>query len=477
MKDTIVLYPSPGRGHLFSMVELGKLILKHHPSISVTVMFSTLPTETISLDDPYFATVSNTKPSITFIHLPQVSLPPMTSFSPLDFVASFFELPELNNTNLHQTLLDLSKSSNIKALVIDFFCSAAYEFVSSRLSNIPIYFFFTSGASSLSLFLYMPTLDKNITKSLKDLDILIDCHGIPKIPSKEMPLAMSDRSHKVYQYFVDTAKKMIKSAGLIINSFELLEPKALQAIQEGKCTPNDSVPSIFCVGPLLNSSETKTEHDCLTWLDSQPSRSVLFLCFGSLGVFNSRQLKEMAIGLEKSGVRFLWVVRTPLSDSQTIAIKSSTSSKPCLESLLPEGFLDRTKDRGFIVNSWAPQVAILNHGSVGGFVTHCGWNSILEALCAGVPMIAWPLYAEQKMNRIFLVEEMKVALALREAKDDQFVNAVELEERVIELMNSKKGEAVRERAMQFSEGAMVAKSDRGSSSVAMAKLVDSFQLG
>jgi UDP:flavonoid glycosyltransferase YjiC (YdhE family) len=148
-----------------------------------------------------------------------------------------------------------------------------------------------------------------------------------------------------------------------------------------------------------------------------------------------------------------------------------------LDLLLPEGFLERTKDRGFLVNSWAPQVEILNHGSVGGFVTHCGWNSVLEALCAGVPMVAWPLYAEQRMNRIFLVEEMKVALAFREAGDDQFVNAAELEERVIELMNSKKGEAVRERVLKLREDAVVAKSDGGSSCIAMAKLVDCFKKG
>ncbi|XP_061952689.1 UDP-glycosyltransferase 88B1-like [Populus nigra] len=477
MEDTIVLYPSPGRGHLFSMVELGKQILKHHPSISITIIVSAMPTEPISIDDPYFSTLRNTNRSITLIHLPQVSLPPNTSFSPLDFAASFFELPELNNTNLHQTLLNLSKSSNIKALIIDFFCSAAFEFVSSR-HNIPIYFFYTSGASGLCTFLHLPILDKIITKSLKDLDIIIDFHGIPKIPSKELPLAISDRSHRVYQYFVDTAKLMIKSAGLILNTFELLERKALQAIQEGKCgAPDEPVPPLFCVGPLLTTSESKSEHECLTWLDSQPTRSVLFLCFGSMGVFNSRQLRETAIGLEKSGVRFLWVVRPPLADSQTQAGRSSTPNEPCLDLLLPEGFLERTEDRGFLVNSWAPQVEILNHGSVGGFVTHCGWNSVLEALCAGVPMVAWPLYAEQRMNRIFLVEGMKVALAFREAGDDHFVNAAELEERVIELMNSEKGEAVRERVLKLREDAVAAKSDGGSSCIAMAKLVDCFKKG
>ncbi|KAJ6294987.1 hypothetical protein OIU76_022969 [Salix suchowensis] len=123
-----------------------------------------------------------------------------------------------------------------------------------------------------------------------------------------MPAAICDRSHKVYRYFLDTAKLMMKSAGIVINTSELLEHRALQAIQEGKCDPNEPVPPLFCVGPLVTTSESKSEHECLAWLDSQPSRSVLFLCFGSLGVFDSRQLKETAIALEKSGVRFLWAV-------------------------------------------------------------------------------------------------------------------------------------------------------------------------
>ncbi|CAK7324833.1 unnamed protein product [Dovyalis caffra] len=460
MEDTVVLYPSPG--HLSSMLELGKLIVKHHPSVSVTCIMSNPSTEIVSAN-----------PSITFIPLPKLSLPtPITSF--LDLVASFFEIPNLNNPNLYQTLLNVSKSSNIKALVIDFFCNPAFEFLSSRL-DIPIYYFNSSGACGFSIFLYLPTLDKNISKSLKDLDIVVDVPGVPKVPSKDMPPVLCDRSHRVYQYFVDTGKNMFKSAGVIINTFELLEPNAVKALQERNCSLNEPTPPVYFVGPLAITGESKKEHECLTWLDSQPSSSVLYLCFGSMGVFSSIQLKEMAIGLEKSGVRFLWAVRAPKLDGPTQAGKTNTrSTEPCLESIFPEGFLDGTKDRGFIVKSWAPQLAILNHGSVGGFVTHCGWKSILEAVCAGVPMLGWPLYAEQKMNRVFLVEEMKAGLGVRADKDD-FVSAGEFEERVVELMNAKKGEAVRERVMALKEAAVVAKSEGGSTFVAMDKLVDSFK--
>lgn len=92
-------------------------------------------------------------------------------------------------------------------------------------------------------------------------------------------------------------------------------------------------------------------------------------------MFSEEQLKEIAVGLEKSGERFLWVVRNPP--------ELQNQTEPDLESLLPEGFLNSTKNRGMVVKSWAPQVPVLNHKALGGFVTHCGWNSVLESVCAG----------------------------------------------------------------------------------------------
>ncbi|KAI3784037.1 hypothetical protein L1987_43128 [Smallanthus sonchifolius] len=172
-------------------------------------------------------------------------------------------------------------------------------------------------------------------------------------------------------------------------------------------------PPLYCIGPLLaDRGDDDGEHECLKWLDLQPRGSVVYLCFGSEGVFSCDQLKEIAKGLEMSGHRFLWVVRSP-------------PNKEDWSLLLPSGFLDRTKDKGIVVKNWAPQVNLLSHESVGGFVTHCGWNSVLEATRAGVPMVAWPLYAEQKVNKIVMVEEMKMALTM-EVSEDGKVAAVEV---------------------------------------------------
>ena len=273
---------------------------------------------------------------------------------------------------------------------------------------------------------------------------------------------------------MDSSTNVPKSAGIIVNSFDSLEPRILEVVSDGLCVLDGPTPPIFCIGPLIASSNQSggEVHQCLKWLDKQPSKSVVFLCFGSLGLFSKEQLKEIAVGLERSGQRFLWVVRSPPTQDQIKYF--SPPPDPDLDSLLPDGFLDRTKERGLVVKQWAPQVAVLNHDSVAGFVTHCGWNSVLESVVAGVPMVAWPLYAEQRFNKTMLVEELKLALPMNESEGG-LVSAAEVEKRVRELMASEEGNSIRERVRAKKEEAIVATSEGGSSRIALAKLVQSWK--
>ncbi|GLT35875.1 hypothetical protein SLA2020_102910 [Shorea laevis] len=470
MVDTIVLYPTQGRGHLVSMVELAKLVLTHHPSFSVTIIIYEAPYETGSTA-PYIATVSSTNPSISFYHLPTVPIPTNnTSSSILDIKTLSFEWHTANNPNYHQALVSISRSANIKAVIMDFFCN--YSFDVSRGLGIPTYYFITGGLTAFTAFLYFPTLHKNLTRNFKDLDEVINIPGMPPILAKNMPAPMLDRSKKVYQYFLETALQMPKSAGIVVNSIETLEKRALKAILNGECTLGEPAPAIYCLGPLVatdGSNEGGTKHECLTWLDSQPTRSVLFLSFGSLGKFSAKQLKEMAVGLERSGVRFLWVVRAPPPDEEVAA-----AAEPSLESLLPEGFLERNRDRGLVLKGWAPQVEVLSHDSVGGFITHCGWNSALESLRAGVPMLGWALYEEQNICQLAIEEELKVGLALRK-REDGSVSAAELEKGLTELMNSERGKAIRERVMAVRETVLEAFCDGGPSHAALARFVEAIR--
>jgi UDP:flavonoid glycosyltransferase YjiC (YdhE family) len=170
----------------------------------------------------------------------------------------------------------------------------------------------------------------------------------------------------------------------------------------------------------------------------------------------------------------LWVVKRPIQEHLGAKQVHDKTGEFELSSVLPSGFLERTKETGLVASSWAPQIEVLSRESVGGFVTHCGWNSVLEAVAAGVPMIAWPLDAEQHVNRNVMVEDMKIAVAVEQREGDRFVSAVEVEKRVRELMESERGTEIRERSLKFKDMARNALGEFGSSTKALANFVQSW---
>jgi UDP:flavonoid glycosyltransferase YjiC (YdhE family) len=254
--------------------------------------------------------------------------------------------------------------------------------------------------------------------------------------------------------------------GTLVNTFESLEARAVAALRDPRCVPGQLLPPVYCVGPFVGSvggaeAAEPRRHECLTWLDGQPDRSVVFLCFGGIGevVHSEEQLREIAVGLEESGHRFLWVVRAP-----------STDADLDLGAFLPDGFLERTHDRGLVVKSWAPQVDVLRHRATGAFVMHCGWNSVLEGITAGVPMLCWPLYSEQKMNKLLMVEEMSVGVEMA-GWQHGLVKAGEVEAKVRLVMESEEGRELMARVVAHKEGAAVACNDGGSSRLAFARFL------
>lgn len=288
-----------------------------------------------------------------------------------------------------------------------------------------------------------------------------------------MPPTVYDRNSNSYKNVISVSENMAKSNGIIVNTFAALEPRVMKALADGEYIPYGPTPPLYYVGPLIRQNGGDDSGDkCLEWLSLQPSNSVVVLIFGSLGKFKKDQLMEMAKGLEKSGQRFLWVVRSPPPENEKG--HDFVMKEPDFDELLPSGFIDRNKEKGLVVKNWAPQGEILRHGSVAGFVCHCGWNSVLEALHAGVPLVAWPLYAEQKMNRVHLVEGIKVALRLK-MSEDGFVTADELSERLRELMEEESGKKLKEHVSAISKSAKAAVVDGGSSRVAVTRFIESLK--
>lgn len=473
--ENIVLYPSPGIGHLISMVELGKLFLYHSSSISsITILIPNFPFITGSYSS-YISSVSSSFPSITFLSLPSVPLLLGEPSNYEDYEHITYEVLRSSNPNVLRSLESISLTSPVSAFILDFFCYPAVE-VSQSL-KIPTFFFYTSGASAFAFFINFPAFDKIATDSFRNLKISLEIPGLFSVPASHMIEPMLDRGASYYE-FLKMAETLPKSDGIIINTFEALEVRAVEGLKQGTCLPGTPIPPVYCIGPLIanrgdsGKNHGEVRHECLSWLDTQPSRSVVYLGFGSRGMFSKEQLWEIAVGLEKSGVRFLWAVRSPPSKEKGAAF--SQLPEPDLDSILPEGFLGRTKDRGHLVKSWVPQIAVLGHEAVGGFVSHCGWNSTLEAVDAGVPMVAWPLYAEQRFNKILLVDEIGIALPMNES-EDRFVSSNEIEKRLKQIVASEEGDAVKKRMLELKIESRNALNEGGSSTVALASLLQSWK--
>ncbi|CAM0882833.1 unnamed protein product [Alopecurus aequalis] len=453
-KKLVVIYAPPGMtGHLVPTVELGNLLVAQ--GLEVTVL--TVGKAGQDAGGSFPAGISAANPSLSFHCLPAATLPSDVAASSHE--ANIFELARASNP----VLRDFLRSASPAALVIDFFCSSALH-VGAEL-GIPTYFFLTTCIASVAFCLYQPVIHEQTTLSFRDLGgDLMHAPGLPPIPADHLAATVLDRDSMSNKMFLDLSKRLCNCQGVIVNSCRSLEPRATDAIVSGLCTfPGRRTPSLYCIGPLVKPEEDTgtTRHECLAWLDGQPKASVVFLCFGSMGRFSAKQIKQIAAGLEKSGQRFLWAVRRPPGDEH--------QPDDDLDTLFPEGFLQRTKERGLVVMSWAPQREVLAHGAVGGFVTHCGWNSVLEAVMAGVPMLAWPLYAEQRMNKVFLVEEMRLAVAM-EGYDKEMVKAEEVAVKARWLIESDGGRELRQRTHAAMQRAKEALSDHGESKAALTNL-------
>ncbi|OWM79214.1 hypothetical protein CDL15_Pgr003386 [Punica granatum] len=293
-----------------------------------------------------------------------------------------------------------------------------------------------------------------------------ECFLIPNFPGEiamtraQLPDFVREET-EFTKFYIEVKESELRSYGVVVNSFYELEPA--YADHYGDVLGRRS----WRVGPvsLCNKEiEDKLERgnratingkDCLTWLDSKETDSVVYICFGSMTKFNASQLHEIALGLEASGQPFVWVV------------KKDEAVEEGKEDWLPQGYEDRMQGKGLIIRGWAPQVLILDHRAVGGFVTHCGWNSTLEGISAGVPMVTWPVAAEQFYNEKFITEVLRIGAPvgvkqwMRQVGDS--VKSEQVEKAVRKVMVGEEAEEMRAQARELSKMAKKAVEEGGSS--------------
>ncbi|KAG6535408.1 scopoletin glucosyltransferase-like [Zingiber officinale] len=277
----------------------------------------------------------------------------------------------------------------------------------------------------------------------------------------------------VFGSLMEEAREADKaSLGIIINSFTEFEGIYLDYFHQmlsiktwfvGPVALMDSESGGLGVrGGNVDPVAVANRGRCLSWLSEQEPSSVVYSCFGSWSQFTGEQLREMALGLEASGHPFLWVVRE--ADGAE---------------WMPHGFEQRVKGRGLVLWGWVPQVELLSHAAVGAFVTHCGWNSILEGVSSGLPMVTWPIGTEQFINEKLVVERFRVGVkasnSIRSATDPNrtIVRAAELARAIGSIMDAGlAGEGTRRRARELAEKARAAVDKGGSSDKGLNNLIE-----
>ncbi|KAL6522152.1 hypothetical protein OROMI_032029 [Orobanche minor] len=264
-------------------------------------------------------------------------------------------------------------------------------------------------------------------------------------------------------YFVEIQSEPLDyRSGDLYNTCRLIEAPYLDILEHKETAGKNR--KRWAIGPILpieiSPTDCESRHECLGWLDKHDPNSVIYISFGSTVSLQDEQIKELAMGLEQSKVKFLWVLRD--------ADKGNVFEGQIRRAELPEGFEERVEGSGMVVRDWAPQPQILAHASTGGFMSHCGWNSCLESITMGVPMAAWPMHSDQPVNTVLVTEVLRVGIVAREWKQRmELVRASSIESCVKRLMGSEEGNEIRNRVEEMAIVVRRATQEGGASRVEM----------
>ncbi|XP_022762410.1 7-deoxyloganetin glucosyltransferase-like [Durio zibethinus] len=464
-KPHAVCIPYPAQGHVNPMVKVAKLL--HYRGFHITFVNSKYnhkrllksrgPNALDGLPDFRFETIPDglAEPDIDATQ----DIPALCDSTSKNCLAPF-----------RQLLVELNSSSGVPPVtcivsdgVMSFTLNAAEEL------GIPnVLFWTTSACGFLAYMHYRRLIDRGFTP-LKDesylkngyLDTVIDwIPGMKNISIRDLPsfVRTTDRNDIMLNFLAAESEKAAKASAVIVNTFDEFEHDVVEAL-------SSMLPRIYTIGPLhlllnqipqthlnsIGSNLWKEEPECLKWLDSKEPKSVVYVNFGSITVMTAHQLVEFAWGLANSKQTFLWIIRPDLVRGDS--------------SILPPEFLEGTKETGLMA-SWCPQEKVLNHPAIAGFLTHSGWNSTIESIGSGVPMICWPFFAEQQTNCRFACTEWGVGMEI-----DNNVKRDEVEKLVRELMEGEKGKEMRNKAMEWKKKAEEAACLNGSSFLNLEELI------
>ncbi|XP_059459406.1 7-deoxyloganetin glucosyltransferase-like [Corylus avellana] len=459
-KPHAVCVPVPVQSHIKAMLKFSKLL--HHKGFHITFVNTEFnhqrflksggPNSLDGLPDFQFKTIQDSLPP-SDSNATQ-ALPSLADSVMKNFLAPFSDfLVKLNTTT--------SNNPPVTCIVSDGFMP--FTVTAAQQLKIPTVMLFTVPACSLMGFMqFRPLRDKGLTP-LKDecyltngyLDTIIDwIPGMRDIRLKDLPsyVRTTDPNDVIFKLAIEGVESALKASGIVIHTFDTLEQEVLDAL-------SPMFPRVYAIGPLqlllnhlpndplksIRYSLWEEETECLRWLNTKAPNSVVYVNFGSIAVMTPLQLTEFGWGLANSKHPFLWIIRPDLVEGESAI-------------LLPE-FMEEIKERGLIA-SWCPQEEVLNHPSIGGFLTHCGWNSIIESMCAGVPMLCWPFFADQPTNCKYTCNEWGIGKEINNG-----ANREEVGKLVRDLMEGGMGKKMKKKALEWKKLAEEATGPHGSSSI------------
>ncbi|KAJ4715058.1 Glycosyltransferase [Melia azedarach] len=442
-KPHAVCIPYPAQGHVTPMMQLAKLL--HSRGFHVTFVNTEFnhkrflrnkgPESLQGLPDFRFETIPD-------------GLPPSNRDATQDIPALCESIRRTCLGPFLELLAKLNSSADVppvSCVVSDGVMGFGVE--AARKVGIPDVQLWTASACGFMAYLQYDELVRKGIVPFGDEEFLTDgtldtpadwIPGLRDMRLKDFPsfMRVTDINEIMFDYLRVESQNCLKSSAIIFNTFDEFETEALEVIAS-------KVPNIHTIGPLpllcrhlpknelmsFRSSLWKEDSECLRWLDDKEPNSIVYVNYGSITVMTDQHLKEFAWGLANSKHPFLWIVRPDVVMGDS--------------AILPEEFFEEIKGRGMIAN-WCPQDKVLSHPSVGVFLTHCGWNSILETVCGGVPVICWPFFAEQQTNCRYSCITWGMGMEVNtDVKRDDIAKLVK------EMMEGDKGKQMRQKAQEW----------------------------
>lgn len=463
-----VVIPFMAQGHMIPLVDISR-ILSQRQGVTVSIITTTQNVAKIKTS----LSSSSLFPTINIV---EVKFPSQQAGLPegcesVDMLASMGDLVKFfDAANSLEEQVEKAMEKMVQPRPSCIIGDMSLPFTSRLAKKLKIPKLLFHGFSCFSLMCIQVVRQSGILKVIESNDEYFE---LPSLPDRvEFTKPQVSVLQPIEGNMKESTEKIIEadndSYGVIVNSFEELEVDYAREYRQARAG------KVWCVGPVslcnkLGLDKAKRgdkasigQDQCLQWLDSQERGSVLYVCLGSLCNLPLAQLKELGLGLEESNKPFIWVIR------------EWGQHGDLAKWMQQSGFEERIKDRGLVIKGWAPQVFILSHASIGGFLSHCGWNSTLEGITAGVPLLTWPLFAEQFLNEKLVVQILKAGLkigveksSMKYGKEEEIgvmVSRESVRKAVDELMgDSEEAEDRRRKVKELSELANKALEEGGSS--------------